>query len=99
MGIACECFEVNFRSSEMEMGIMSGGLHKGSGIEEEIYQSMFQPHRTTKSEGTGLGLWLSRNIVINHRGTIFCRSSRRPGRNGTTFRLSLPVSDMLPALA
>jgi signal transduction histidine kinase len=71
----------------------------GTGIEEEIYQSMFQPHRTTKSEGTGLGLWLSRNIVINHRGLIFCRSSRLPGRNGTTFRLSLPVSEMLPAQA
>jgi signal transduction histidine kinase len=67
----------------------------GTGIEDEIYRSMFQPHRTTKSEGNGLGLWLSRNIVIDHRGSIFCRSSRRPGRNGTTFRLCLPVSEIL----
>ena len=63
----------------------------GSGIEAAIYESMFQPHRTTKSHGTGLGLWLSRNIVHNHRGTIRCRSSRRPGRCGTAFRLSLPI--------
>jgi len=63
----------------------------GTGIEAVIYKSMFQPHQTTKSEGTGLGLWLSRNIVHNHRGTISCRSSRRAGRSGTTFRMSLPV--------
>jgi signal transduction histidine kinase len=63
----------------------------GTGIEAAIYERMFQPHRTTKSEGTGLGLWLSRNIVHNHRGTIVCRSSRRVGRSGTTFRMSLPV--------
>lgn len=70
----------------------------GTGIEEAIYKSMFQPHHTTKSQGTGLGLWLSRNIVANHHGTILCRSSRLPVRRGTTFRLSLPVSEVLPAL-
>jgi signal transduction histidine kinase len=64
----------------------------GSGIESSICQNMFQPHRTTKSHGTGLGLWLSRKIVEKHSGTISCRSSRQPGRSGTTFRLSLPTS-------
>jgi signal transduction histidine kinase len=64
----------------------------GAGIEPSIYENMFQPHRTTKSQGTGLGLWLSRKIVEKHNGTIRCRSSRRPGRSGTTFRLSLPRS-------
>jgi signal transduction histidine kinase len=64
----------------------------GAGIEPSIYNNMFQPHRTTKSQGTGLGLWLSRKIVEKHNGTISCRSSRRPGRSGTTFRLSLPTS-------
>ena len=62
----------------------------GAGIEPSIYENMFQPHRTTKSHGTGLGLWLSRRIIEKHNGTISCRSSRRPGRSGTTFRLSLP---------
>jgi signal transduction histidine kinase len=64
----------------------------GAGIEPSIYKNMFQPHRTTKSHGTGLGLWLSRRIIEKHNGTISCRSSRRPGRSGTTFRLSLPTS-------
>jgi signal transduction histidine kinase len=64
----------------------------GAGIEPSIYKNMFQPHRTTKSQGTGLGLWLSRRIVEKHNGTISYRSSCRPGRSGTTFRLSLPTS-------
>jgi signal transduction histidine kinase len=81
---------LSFRVKVSHGNVMITVADNGTGIEEEIYQSMFQPHRTTKSEGTGLGLWLSRNIVINHRGTIFCRSSRSPGRNGTTFRLCLP---------
>jgi signal transduction histidine kinase len=67
----------------------------GTGIEASIYERMFQPHRTTKSQGTGFGLWLSRNIVNHHHGTIICRSSRIAGRSGTTFRLSLPVSEIL----
>jgi signal transduction histidine kinase len=64
----------------------------GAGIEPSIYENMFQPHRTTKSQGTGLGLWLSRKIVEKHNETIRCRSSRQPGGSGTTFRLSLPRS-------
>jgi signal transduction histidine kinase len=84
---------LSFRVKVCKENVLITVADNGTGIEEEIYQSMFQPHRTTKSEGTGLGLWLSRNIVINHRGSIFCRSSRRPGRNGTTFRLCLPVSE------
>jgi signal transduction histidine kinase len=64
----------------------------GAGIEPSIYQNMFQPHCTTKSHGTGLGLWLSRRIIEKHNGTISCRSSRQPCRSGTTFRLSLPIT-------
>jgi signal transduction histidine kinase len=70
----------------------------GAGIEPSIYKNMFQPHRTTKSQGIGLGLWVSRRIVEKHNGTISCRSSRRSGRSGTTFRLSLPTSQASVAL-
>jgi signal transduction histidine kinase len=72
----------------------------GSGIDPQIYSNMFEPHHSSRPDGTGLGLWLSRNIIRKHRGTIGCRSSRLPGRTGTTFRISLPKSQMpgsLPA--
>jgi signal transduction histidine kinase len=81
----------------VRVGISQDKVHitiadNGAGIEPSIYNNMFQPHLTTKSNGTGLGLWLSRRIVEKHNGTLICRSSRQPGRSGTTFRLSLPTS-------
>jgi signal transduction histidine kinase len=63
----------------------------GTGMEPSIYENLFKPHVTTKLKGNGLGLWLSRDIVQKHKGAIRCRSSRRPGRSGTLFKISLPV--------
>lgn len=63
----------------------------GTGMEPSIYENLFKPHLTTKPKGNGLGLWLSRDIVEKHRGAIQCRSSRRQGRSGTMFKVSLPV--------
>jgi signal transduction histidine kinase len=64
----------------------------GTGIDPAIYANMFEPHHTTKENGTGFGLWLSRNIVHRHQGKISCRTSRVPGKTGTTFRLTFPKS-------
>jgi signal transduction histidine kinase len=70
----------------------------GAGVDERVYKNLFQPHNTSKPHGTGLGLWLSRNIAINHGGSLRCRSSRRKGSSGTTFRLTLPLSRARSAL-
>lgn len=64
----------------------------GTGIEEKIQNKIFTPHITSKSHGTGLGLWLSQGIARQHGGYITCRSSVVYGKSGTTFRLSLPAS-------
>jgi signal transduction histidine kinase len=62
----------------------------GSGIPEELRESMFEPFVTTKGEkGTGLGLWIVKGIVENHAGRIQVRSTIG---KGTTFRLSFPVT-------
>ncbi len=65
----------------------------GSGIPQEKLNRVFEPFFTTKKDvGTGLGLWLSRNIVEKHAGYIRVRSSASPGRSGTTFTVFLPQS-------
>jgi len=64
----------------------------GSGIPQEIFSKIFDPFFTTKKEkGTGLGLPISKSIVEGHKGRIKVRSSTRPGRSGTAFRISLPL--------
>lgn len=63
----------------------------GHGIPAEHIDQIFEPFFTTKKVGTGLGLALSKRIVEHNRGKISMRSSVRPGRSGTTFKISLPL--------
>ena len=64
----------------------------GEGVPKENLDEIFQPFFTTKGEnGTGLGLSLSKAIVERHRGKMRIRSSVRPGKSGTAFKISLPT--------
>jgi two-component system nitrogen regulation sensor histidine kinase NtrY len=56
----------------------------GPGIPGEIQSRIFIPFFTTKAEGSGIGLSLSRQIMRMHGGTITCRSGEG---TGTTFAL------------
>jgi len=60
----------------------------GSSIPEEQLELLFEPFCTTGSEWTGLGLYVVREIVAAHHGTIDVQSA--PNR-GTTFTLTLPL--------
>ena len=65
----------------------------GPGIPAHILARIFDPFFTTKKErGTGLGLSISKSIVEKHRGRIRSRTTTRPFRSGTTFRISIPLS-------
>jgi signal transduction histidine kinase len=62
----------------------------GQGVPPHLRKKIFEAFFTTKElGGTGLGLWLSKSIIDNHRGRLTLRSS--PGR-GTVFALTLPVT-------
>ncbi len=64
----------------------------GHGIPAENLTRIFEPFFTTKAElGTGLGLWVSRQIVEKHGGTITVESSPA----GTSFSICLPSSAQL----
>ncbi len=66
----------------------------GEGMAPEVLQEIFLPFFTTKPEGVGLGLALSRRIVEQHQGHLSAES--KPGE-GTTFTLLLPIRDLSPA--
>lgn len=63
----------------------------GSGIPPAHRKKLFEPFYTTKQDvGTGLGLWVSREIVQKHGGNITLRSCVAPGHSGTVFSIFLP---------
>jgi two-component system NtrC family sensor kinase len=61
----------------------------GSGISVDHVHRMFEPYFTTKKQGTGLGLFVTKKLVADHGGTVEFTSSPR---RGTEFRIVLPVA-------
>jgi PAS domain S-box-containing protein len=69
----------------------------GTGISARVQQQVFDALFTTKGAiGTGLGLWVSKQIIDKHGGTIRLRSSTDSLRHGTIFSIVLPAE---PAVA
>ena len=66
----------------------------GHGMDDSTARRIFEPFFSTKGEsGTGLGLWISDEIVRKHRGQIRVRSSQNPAAHGTIFSVFLPIAD------
>ena len=81
-------------SIEVAARACAGGVElmvrdQGQGMDEEQKERIFDLFYTTKQRGSGLGLPLTQQIVVAHRGHIRCESS--PGR-GTTFTLFFPAA-------
>jgi two-component system NtrC family sensor kinase len=65
----------------------------GTGISDETQQRIFEAFFTTKGiGGSGLGLWISADIMRRHEGTITIRSSQRCGHKGTAVSLFIPFT-------
>ncbi len=79
---------------ELEARTTKGGVElivrdHGVGMDGEQKERIFDLFYTTKQRGSGLGLPLTQQIVVAHRGYIRCESS--PGK-GTTFTLFFPAA-------
>lgn len=63
----------------------------GCGMDRETIKSIFDPFFTTKGTvGTGLGLWVCKQLIEKNNGTIRVRSATTGSRRGTTFAVRLP---------
>ncbi len=62
----------------------------GIGMKEEDVDKVFEPFYSTKDKGVGLGLSMSRKIVLDHGGGIDIESQLD---RGTTVRIRLPIGD------
>jgi signal transduction histidine kinase len=64
----------------------------GPGIPQEHLTKIFEPFFTTKRDiGTGLGLWVSKDLIAKQGGTIDLRTSTQPGTSGTRVSVRVPL--------
>ncbi len=62
---------------------------RGAGVPEQEKEQVFQPFHTTKPQGMGIGLSISRSIVHAHRGRIWAENNHG---NGATFSFVIPAA-------
>jgi C4-dicarboxylate-specific signal transduction histidine kinase len=81
----CVRTEVNARHA-VQVTIQDSGM----GLDPKNIEQLFEPFYTTKPQGLGMGLSISRSIIEAHSGHLWAE----PGeRYGATFRFTLPVED------
>jgi PAS domain S-box-containing protein len=72
----------------------------GAGMDAKTRNKVFEAFFTTKGiSGTGLGLWISQEIVDRHKGRMLLRSSHGQEKSGTVLNLFLPFGEEEPAAA
>jgi signal transduction histidine kinase len=77
-----------------EAGVRITVADTGHGIHAAMKSHLFQAFRSTKgSNGSGLGLWISKEIIDKHGGSIQFRSSTKAGNSGTIFSIFIPSRD------
>ena len=67
-------------------------LDNGRGIPMELQEKIFVPFFTTKTEGTGIGLSLCRQIIKRHGGNFYLQESRQ---GKTIFVIEWPVASFI----
>ena len=63
----------------------------GKGIDPEVLPRLFEKFATKSDKGTGLGLYISKNIIDAHGGKIWGEDNNKNGKNGAEFGFTLPL--------
>jgi two-component system sensor histidine kinase VicK len=77
--------EADFESNVLTIKI----IDTGRGIDPDIYPKLFSKFSTKSDHGTGLGLYLCKNLVAAHGGSIWGENNKQG--KGATFSFSLPL--------
>jgi two-component system sensor histidine kinase/response regulator len=83
--------ELIIKSEKDTDGILIQIIDSGTGLDREQAEHIFQPFFTTKPQGLGMGLAISRSIIEAHGGHL---SARRRNSHGAIFEVRLPAEDM-----
>jgi signal transduction histidine kinase len=87
--VQADCSLIRLEAISDEESILIKISDNGKGIENEILENIFVPFFTTREDGSGIGLSLSREIMRMHEGMIHVDSE--PGK-GTAFTLTFRQS-------
>lgn len=84
--------EVTDLKDSTKTGVRITVADTGSGIPPHILIHVFEPFFTTKLDtGTGLGLWVSKELIEKQCGRLRVRSSSTGRQKGTAFSIYLPL--------
>jgi two-component system sensor histidine kinase VicK len=83
--------EYKEREQEKKERVVVSVEDSGPGIDPEIFPRLFTRFSSKSFSGTGLGLYISRNIIEAHNGKIWAKNNSQ-GKYGATFYFSLPVA-------
>ena len=94
----CEAMSGNARSERalsLTVRADNGNVHfavcdHGTGIDPSVFDRLFEPFVTTKPDGLGLGLSISRTIISAHGGTLWAENN---ADRGATLHCLLPRAD------
>jgi signal transduction histidine kinase len=74
-------------ATELDNKVIIHTQNNGPKIPDHIKENIFEPFVTTKKRGTGLGLYVCKQIINNHQGELLCESND----DLTTFTIKLPL--------
>ncbi len=89
---------VKITANNHENNVRIAVKDNGTGISKENLDKIFEKfarienHLTSKTQGSGLGLFIVKNLVEKMNGSIIAESSTKPDDHGTIFTITLPAA-------
>jgi PAS domain S-box-containing protein len=81
--------ELTIKSGRQNRDLLISVTDMGKGLPEQEAEKIFDAFFTTKTEGTGMGLSISRSIIESHGGRLWAMNN---SSNGATFYFTLPTN-------